>query len=148
MVTSMCRDGGTGRHARFRSVCSQGRAGSSPVPGILNYIISPNMKYDKLVRDRIPEIIRASNQEPVIRILDEQEYKAYLLAKFDEELAEIKKAEGEELIEELADLMELIKAVAENEGVTLEDVERIRAEKAAKRGGFSERVLLEEVIES
>ena len=65
-------------------------------------------------------------------------------AKLDEELAEYHKDQN---IEELADLLEVIQAAAIARGYTLEDLERVRAEKAAKRGGFSKRILLKEVYE-
>jgi len=65
-------------------------------------------------------------------------------AKLDEELAEYHKDQN---IEELADLLEVIHAAAIARGYTLEDLEQIRAEKAAKRGGFEKRILLKEVYE-
>ena len=65
-------------------------------------------------------------------------------AKLDEELAEYHKDQN---IEELADLLEVIHAAAIERGYTLEDLEQIRAEKAAKRGGFEKRILLKEVYE-
>ena len=60
-------------------------------------------------------------------------------AKLDEELAEYHKDHS---IEELADLLEVIRAVAVARGYSLEELERIRANKAAKRGGFEKRILL------
>jgi predicted house-cleaning noncanonical NTP pyrophosphatase (MazG superfamily) len=65
-------------------------------------------------------------------------------AKLDEELAEYHKDQN---IEELADLLEVIHAAAIARGYTLEDLERVRAEKAAKRGGFEKKILLVEVQE-
>ena len=65
-------------------------------------------------------------------------------AKLDEELAEYHKDQN---IEELADLLEVIRAVTVARGYSLEDLERVRAEKAAKRGGFEKRILLKEVYE-
>ena len=65
-------------------------------------------------------------------------------AKLDEELAEYHKDQN---IEELADLLEVIHAAAIARGHTLEDLEQIRAEKAARRGGFEKRILLKEVYE-
>ena len=65
-------------------------------------------------------------------------------AKLDEELAEYHKDQN---IEELADLLEVIHAAAIARGYTTEDLERVRAEKAAKRGGFEKRILLKEVYE-
>ena len=64
--------------------------------------------------------------------------------KLDEELAEYHKDQS---IEELADLLEVIRAAAIARGYTLDDLERVRAEKATKRGGFERRILLKEVYE-
>lgn len=101
-------------------------------------------KYNKLVRDRIPEIIEASGKTCVTEILSDEEYLKMIDAKLDEELAEYHQDQN---IEELADLTEVIHAAVIARGYTLEDLERVRAEKAAKRGGFQEKILLKEVIE-
>ena len=66
-------------------------------------------------------------------------------AKLDEELAEYHKDQN---IEELADLMEVIRAVTVARGYSMEDLERVRTEKAAKRGGFEKRILLKTVVDS
>ena len=102
------------------------------------------MKYHKLVRDRIPEIIAASGKTCKTEILTDAEYLRMVDSKLDEELAEYHKDQN---IEELADLMEVIRACAVARGYTIEQLERVRAEKAAKRGGFEKKILLKEVIE-
>ena len=102
------------------------------------------IKYNKLVRDRIPEIIESSGKTCSTEILSPEEYLRMLDAKLDEELAEYHKDQN---IEELADLLEVIHAAAIARGYTLEDLEQIRAEKAAKRGTFEKRILLKEVYE-
>jgi predicted house-cleaning noncanonical NTP pyrophosphatase (MazG superfamily) len=101
-------------------------------------------KYNKLVRDRIPEIIEASGKTCVTEILSDEEYLRMVDAKLDEELAEYHKDQN---IEELADLMEVIQACAVARGYTLEQLEQVRAEKAAERGGFEKKILLKEVRE-
>lgn len=101
-------------------------------------------KYNKLVRDRIPEIIEDSGKTCVTEILSDEEYLHMVDAKLDEELAEYQKDQN---IEELADLIEVIYAAAIARGYTLEQLEQVREEKAAKRGGFSKKILLKEVIE-
>ena len=101
-------------------------------------------KYNKLVRDRIPEIIESSGKTCVTEILSDEEYLCMVDAKLDEELAEYHKDQN---IEELADLMEVIYAAAVARGYTLEQLEQVRAEKAAKRGGFEKKILLKEVRE-
>ena len=101
------------------------------------------MKYHKLVRDRIPEIIEASGKTCKVEILSDEEYLRMVDAKLDEELAEYHKDQN---IDELADLMEVIYAAAIARGYTPERLDQVRAEKAAKRGGFQKRILLKEVI--
>lgn len=98
--------------------------------------------YNKLVRDRIPEIIEADGRKCVTRILSDEEYIKMIDAKLDEELAEY---HSDQSIEELADLVEVIHAAARARGCSIEQLESIRKEKAAKRGGFEKRILLESV---
>lgn len=102
------------------------------------------VQYDKLVRDRIPDLIMNSGKNCSIEILSETEYLRMLDAKLDEELAEYHKDQN---LEELADLLEVIRAAVIARGYTLEELEQVRAEKAAKRGGFEKRILLKEVYE-
>ena len=101
-------------------------------------------KYNKLVRDRIPEIIESSGRTCVTEILSDEAYLKMLDAKLGEELAEY---HADRNIEELADLMEVIRACAVARGYTLEQLEQVRAEKSAKRGGFAKKILLKEVVE-
>ena len=100
--------------------------------------------YNKLVRDRIPEIIEASSAECKIEILSDEKYLEMIDAKLDEELAEYHKDQN---IEELADLLEVIRAATLARGYTLDELEAIRATKAEKRGGFEKKILLIETIE-
>ena len=100
--------------------------------------------YQKLVRDRIPEIIVSSGRACVTEILSDEDYLQMLDAKLDEELAEY---HADRNIEELADLMEVIRACAVARGYTIEKLERVRSDKAAKRGGFEKKILLKEVWE-
>lgn len=100
-------------------------------------------KYHKLVRDRIPEIIMQSGKCPVYSILSDEAYLAKLDEKLNEELAEYQESKS---MEELADLLEVIRAVAVARGSSMEEVEAIRRDKAAKRGGFEKKILLTEVI--
>ena len=100
--------------------------------------------YNKLVRDRIPEIIEGSGAKCKTKILSDEEYLKMVDAKLDEELAEY---HADQNIEELADLLELIRAAALARGYTLDELEAVRAEKAKKRGGFNERIFLIDVTE-
>ena len=102
------------------------------------------MKYSKLVRDRIPQIIEASGKICATEILSDEAYLRLVDAKLDEELAEY---HSDQNIEELADLLEVIYAAAMARGYTLEQLEAVRAEKTAKRGAFAKKILLKEVIE-
>ncbi|ENQ3077351.1 nucleoside triphosphate pyrophosphohydrolase [Bacillus multifaciens] len=89
--------------------------------------------YNKLVRDRIPEIIEKTGKTCTTRILNEKEYIDEICKKIQEELAEYVEAETpEHKLEELADLLELVNALAQYQGVTLEDVEKVRKEKEEK----------------
>ena len=99
-------------------------------------------QYNKLVRDRIPEIIEASGRICVTEILSNEDYLRTLDAKLDEEMAEY---HANQNIEELADLMEVIRVCAIARGYTIEELEQARAEKVAERGEFEKRILLKEV---
>ena len=100
--------------------------------------------YNKLVRDNIPAIIEATGAVCETEILSDTDYLRLLDAKLDEELAEYHQDQN---IEELADLMEVIYACAKARGYTVAELEAVRAEKAAKRGGFDRKVLLKTVTE-
>ena len=101
--------------------------------------------HNKLVRDRIPEIIEADGRKCVTRILSDEEYVKMIDAKLDEELEEY---HADQSIEELADLVEVIHAAARARGYSLEQLEYVRMEKAVKRGGFEKRILLKSVSSS
>ncbi len=102
------------------------------------------VKYNKLVRDKIPEIIEMSGKRCVIETLTDEDYLKMLDAKLDEELAEYHQDQN---LEELADLLEVIYACAVAHGYSVAELEQVRVDKAAKRGGFVERILLKEVNE-
>ena len=102
--------------------------------------------HNKLVRDLIPQIIEKTGKEFSTRILDDEEYVKELKIKSKEELNEYLEATtDEEAIEELADLLEIIHALTYCHGSTPEQLEEVRKEKAAKRGGFEEKIYLIEV---
>lgn len=101
-----------------------------------------SIQYHKLVRDRIPEIIEAAGKKCTTTILSDDEYLAILDEKLNEELAEYQESKS---LEELADLLEVMHAVASARGSSFDQVESIRQDKAEKRGGFKKRILLLEV---
>lgn len=100
--------------------------------------------YNKLVRDKIPEIIEASGKTCKTEILSNEEYLQMLDKKLDEELAEYHQ---EQNIEELADLLEVLYATAKARGYSIEELEQVRVEKQKTRGGFDDSILLRYVIE-
>ena len=104
--------------------------------------------YDKLVRDKIPEIIKENGEKPVTRILDKNEYKKELEKKLKEECTEVLEAEGKDRLEELADVYEILNALAMLENSSIKEVEQIAKKKSDKRGAFDKRIFLEEVIQN
>lgn len=110
---------------------------------ILEQIKARVRTYNKLVRDRIPEIIGDSGKVCAVEVLSDEEYLRMVDAKLDEELAEYHQ---EQNIEELADLLEVIRAAAVARGYSLEQLEEVRAAKAKERGAFAEKLFLKEVI--
>ncbi|XWN52291.1 nucleoside triphosphate pyrophosphohydrolase [Anoxybacillus flavithermus] len=102
--------------------------------------------YNKLVRDLIPKIIEEAGKTFTTRTLSDEEYRQELRKKAFEELEEYMNASDDvTAMEELADLLEIIYALAECHGATMEQVEAIRASKAEQRGGFKEKIFLIEV---
>ena len=104
------------------------------------------MGYNKLVRDKIPEIItRNEGRSCKTRILDDEEYLEELNKKIQEELNKYLES-GE--IEELADLEEVLRAILDSKGVSYEEFEQIRLEEVNKRGAFKDRIYLEGLEEN
>jgi len=101
--------------------------------------------YNKLVRDRIPEIIRAGGNSCVTSVLSQDAYLQALDTKLGEELQEYLQSGN---VEELADLLEVIYAAAEARGCKAAQLEQLRSDKANKRGAFHERIWLESVEEA
>ena len=101
-------------------------------------------KYNKLVRDKIPEIIELSGKTAVTEILPDGKYMEMLNQKLLEEVHEFF-ASG--TVEELADIGEVMHAIMAYKGITLEEFQRVRLEKLETRGGFKDKVLLVEVVE-
>lgn len=102
--------------------------------------------HNKLVRDKIPEIIENTGKKFTTKVLSNQEYLKELRKKSYEELEEYMNASDKEnALEELADLLEIIHALAIAHGSSITEVEAIRKEKEQKRGGFQEKIFLIEV---
>lgn len=95
--------------------------------------------YNRLVRDRIPEIIARGGEKANIRILDEAEYLRLLHDKLDEEVGEFHRDRN---VEELADILEVVYALAGAIGASREELARVYDRKHEERGGFEDRVFL------
>ena len=100
--------------------------------------------YNKLVRDKIPDIISQDGKKAVSHILSEKDYIAELDKKLIEEVNEYLKDKN---MEEMADVLEVLYAVCKARGYTINELEAKRKEKAEERGGFQEKIFLEQVDE-
>lgn len=105
--------------------------------------------YNKLVRDKIPEIIKENNDgEAITRILEYDEYKKALEDKLYEEYQEVLESSDKDRIEELADMLEVMISLAKIENSSLEEIIEIMNNKKSKRGGFEKKIFLEKVIKN
>ncbi len=100
------------------------------------------MGYDKLVRDKIPDKIRGNGEVPITRIASDEEYLERLREKLQEEVAEFLES-GD--VEELADILEVVHALGNVHDVDKVKLEEIRSRKAEERGGFTSRIILDDV---
>ncbi len=98
--------------------------------------------YKKLVRDKIPTIIKENGETPITRILDSDEYLKELNTKLLEEVNEYLESGS---VEELADIEEVIIGILNSKNVSREELENVRQEKVKKRGAFKSRIYLEGV---
>jgi predicted house-cleaning noncanonical NTP pyrophosphatase (MazG superfamily) len=99
------------------------------------------MKYNKLVRDKIPEIIKKKNAVPITHIASHDEYWQKLKEKLQEEVDEFKKDENDE---EIADILEVIHAICDFKKIDKNNLELLRKKKAEERGGFKDKIILDE----
>ena len=103
--------------------------------------------YNKLVRDKIPNIIEEKGETPVIKVLNENDYKKELEKKLKEEYEEVLLAKDKkERLEELADMLEVIRTLALLEDEDIQSVINIMDKKREKRGGFTKKLFLEKTI--
>ena len=98
--------------------------------------------HNKLVRDKIPEIIEEAGKKAKMHLLSDDEYIDALEMKLNEEVAEY---QNDKDLEEMADVLEVLQAICIARGYTLEQLEEKRKENAAERGGFNNRIFLESV---
>lgn len=94
----------------------------------------------KLVRDQIPEIIRNAGKNPKTRVLAQEEYLQELDIKLNEEVAEY---QADKSLEEIADVLEVLYAICDARGYSIDEVSRVRIKKAEDRGVFKERIYWE-----
>lgn len=105
--------------------------------------------FNKLVRDRIPEKIESNGEKAVVRILNDDEYKLELNKKLLEECNEVIGAKDSvEVKEELGDVLEVIRAIAELNNSNLDEIIKVSGAKREKRGGFDKRIFLERTYEA
>ena len=97
------------------------------------------VKHNKAIRDKIPEIIAESGKKCNTKQLDDESFLAELEKKLIEEVNEYSESKD---VEELADLLEVIYRISELRGVSSDELDKIREEKAKKRGKFDNNLFL------
>ncbi len=103
--------------------------------------------YNKLIRDKIVDIIEKDGKKAIVSTLNDEQYKEELLKKLLEEANEVaNSSNSNEMLEELADVLEVIRYLAKINGKELNDIVTIADEKKEKRGGFDDKVFLEKTI--
>jgi len=100
--------------------------------------------YNKAIRDKIPEIIESSGSSCLIEVLDDEKFVEELVLKLEEEIEELKESRS---IEELCDLIEIAYRIAKLNGVSNEELEKIREKKNVDRGKFEKNLFLIQVNE-
>lgn len=105
--------------------------------------------YNKLVRDNIPTIIQNDHKQCKTSILSEEDYIKEVKKKLIEEANEVKDANDKnEVIKELADVLEVVDAIVNHYGITYENIKNIKEKKANKNGKFEKKIFLEYVLEA
>lgn len=98
--------------------------------------------HQKLIRDKIPEAIKTSGNDCETRVLGKAEFEKELKKKLVKEAKELAKATKENLLNELADVLELTKSIASHYKIPLSEVEKYQKEKRKKKGGFKKKIFL------
>jgi len=101
------------------------------------------MKYNKLVRDRIPEIIRCRGDVAVTHVASKKEYWKKLKEKLREEVEELME-DGSDIEDEIVDILEVVYAICDFKKINRTNLEKLRKKKAKKRGGFKKKIILDE----
>ena len=103
-----------------------------------------SIHYDKLVRDKIPEVIQQAGKQPITDILSQVDIAAALDRKLMEEVQEYLESGS---VEEMADVLEVLHGIVFHKGISWGEVESARIHKRDERGGFEKGIRLLEVIE-
>ncbi|MCX6720707.1 MAG: nucleoside triphosphate pyrophosphohydrolase [Candidatus Staskawiczbacteria bacterium] len=99
------------------------------------------MKYNKLVRDKIPDIIKSKGEVAKIHVADDIEYWQKLKEKLQEEVGEFM---VDESTEEITDILEVIDAIVDFKKIDKKELEKVKADKTEKRGCFKKKIILDE----
>lgn len=106
------------------------------------------IKYNKLIRDKIPEIIAKAGKSCVVEEMDNNEYNIKLKEKLIEEAKEVSGANKSEIVGELADVLEIVEAIENSYSIDHKTVINKKKMKAKSNGKFNKKLLLKEVIEN
>ena len=98
------------------------------------------MDYNKLVRDKIPEIIAKNKEIPFTHKADDDEFKEKLYEKLVEEVNEFIESDS---VEELADILEILREICSIKDISMGNLDSMRKKKRKERGGFDKRIILE-----
>ncbi|MFA6522238.1 MAG: nucleoside triphosphate pyrophosphohydrolase [Patescibacteria group bacterium] len=99
------------------------------------------MKYHKLIRDKIPQLIKRNGGVPIVHIATQKEYWLKLKEKLQEEIAEFNEDES---VEEMADILEVLEAMCKHKKFNKRKLASVKAKKLKERGGFKKKIILEE----
>jgi len=101
------------------------------------------VKYNKLIRDRIPEIIKAAGWKPKVRTLRKSEFLNAVKRKIREEAKELIRANSEKgIVDEVVDIQELLDVLATEIKLPKPKIKKLQTAKRKKRGGFKKRLFL------
>ena len=100
------------------------------------------MEYNKLVRDKIPEIIKRDNKEPVIHLAEDKEYSEKLIEKLKEEVNEFAESLDEK---EFVDILEVMEAISKFEDFDVKELDKLKKDKSEKRGKFDKKIILDRI---
>lgn len=107
--------------------------------------VSAETVYGKLVRDLVPTIVRAEGKRPSVRTLTHEQFLPALMDKLEEEVRELREANADRRLDELADVWEVLMTICREARVSAADLEAFAKDKRERRGGFAQRLWLEAV---